>query len=114
MTICALNACGKCSYNVFPDASGEIHYSCESIHSKVAKSESESNRTPSATIGWDFSDKVRSSTDVGKQFDRQGPDLFVQNGIPLCPTLREPIYAEVKKKPTGIFQVRWKMFIFSL
>lgn len=65
----------------------------------------ESNELATSAIGWDFSDNFRSITDVGQQFDRQGPDLFVQNGIPMCHTSREPIYAEIKKKPTSIFQV---------
>lgn len=88
----------------FSDASGEIHYSCESINSKIPKNESESNMKV-CPIGWDFSNNSYTTPDVGKPYERQGPDLFVQNGIPTCIMSPEPIYAEIKKKPTSIFQV---------
>lgn len=91
----------------FPDASGEIHYSCESLNSKIVTKENIPNQKTSSRIGWDFSGNMHSSvTDVSEQFDRQGPDLFVQNGIPMCLTSGEPIYAEIKKKPGRIFQVK--------
>lgn len=90
----------------FSDPSGEIHYSCESIDSKANQKDIELNKKTTPTIGWDFTNNARSNADFAQQFDRHGPDLFVQNGIPT--TLAEPIYAEIKKKPASIFQVRAK------
>ncbi|KAJ6649923.1 hypothetical protein Bhyg_05164 [Pseudolycoriella hygida] len=78
------------------DASGEIHYSSESINSKDMKP----TKKTCPTIGWDFSDKPKCATDVDKPYERGGPDLFVQNGTP-----KEPIYAEIRKKPTNHFQI---------
>lgn len=81
------------------DASGEIQYSSEQIQ----PTETDPNKKPGATaIGWDFSDPLRPFTDDTEQFDRKGPDIFVQNGIQKSV---EPIYAEVRKKPASIFQV---------
>lgn len=60
---------------------------------------------------WDFSNKATAvnstnNSDVAIHSDRQGPDLFVQNAIPLYAGSAEPIYAEIKKKPASIFQVK--------
>ncbi|XP_037047807.1 uncharacterized protein LOC119082384 isoform X2 [Bradysia coprophila] len=85
------------------DASGEIQYSSEPIQSKLVTTEAEPNKkTTTTAIGWDFSDSPRPYTDDVEQFGRKGPDVFVQNGIQKSV---EPIYAEVRKKPTKNFQV---------
>lgn len=81
-------------FQTIADASGEIQYT-ESIQLRGISTETE---LACRTIGWDLSE----FTDDVDQFDRRGPDVFVQNGIQESV---EPIYAEVRKKPTNIFQV---------